>query len=82
MEPWQWVMLGALVLGAETIIDTEFYLVFVGISAIAVGLNSFAPFRLPLSRPEPSWFRAVSLRESWQANVWWLSRFASRVRAR
>ena len=48
MEWWQWIVLGAGILAAETLIDSEFYLIFVGISAIAVGLNHFAPYTLPV----------------------------------
>ena len=47
MEWWQWIVLGIAILGAEAIVDTEFYLVFVGLAAIAVGLQDFAPFTLP-----------------------------------
>ena len=48
MEWWQWVVLGAGILAAETLIDSEFYLIFIGLSAIAVGLNGLAPYSLPL----------------------------------
>ncbi len=48
MEWWQWVVLGAGILAAETMIDSEFYLIFIGVSAIAVGLHGFAPYSLPL----------------------------------
>ena len=40
---WQWFVLGALLLGAEIAIDAEFYLVFLGISAIVVGLIGLTP---------------------------------------
>lgn len=45
---WQWCVLGALLLGAEIAIDAEFYLVFLGISAIAVGLIGLTPIALPM----------------------------------
>jgi membrane protein implicated in regulation of membrane protease activity len=48
MEWWQWIVLGAGILAAETIIDSEFYLIFIGLSAITVGLSGFAPYSLPL----------------------------------
>ncbi len=61
MEWWQWIVLGAGILAAETIIDSEFYLIFIGIAGIAVGLydfigiaavdaglHGFAPYSLPL----------------------------------
>jgi hypothetical protein len=37
---WQWVVLGILLLGAEMLIDAQFYLVFLGVSAVAVGAVS------------------------------------------
>ena len=48
MEWWQWIALGVLILSAETFIDSEFYLVFIGLAAIAVGFNHFAPYELPI----------------------------------
>ena len=45
---WQWFVLGALLLGAEIAIDAEFYLVFLGISAIVVGLIGLTPTALPM----------------------------------
>jgi membrane protein implicated in regulation of membrane protease activity len=49
MEAWQWILLGTVILGAETIVDSEFYLVFIGLAAIAVGFQDVAPFDLPPS---------------------------------
>jgi membrane protein implicated in regulation of membrane protease activity len=41
MPWWGWITVGALLLVAEmTIVDLEFYLVFLGVSAFAVGLVS------------------------------------------
>ena len=48
MEWWQWIVLGAGILAAEMVIDSEFYLIFIGVSAIAVGLLGFAPYSLPM----------------------------------
>lgn len=48
MEWWQWIALGCFVLAAELIVDAEFYLVFLGVSAIAVGLNNLAPLHPPV----------------------------------
>lgn len=45
---WQWCVLGVLLLAAELAVDAEFYLVFVGISAIAVGLIGLTPIALPM----------------------------------
>jgi membrane protein implicated in regulation of membrane protease activity len=39
---WQWVMLGIVLLGAEMMVDAEFYLVFLGVSAVSVGLLGIA----------------------------------------
>jgi membrane protein implicated in regulation of membrane protease activity len=48
MEWWAWIAVGAILLGSElTFIDAQFYLVFVGASAIAVGLMQLAG--LPLA---------------------------------
>lgn len=48
MEWWQWIVLGAGILAAEMVIDSEFYLIFVGVSAIAVGLAGAMPYSLPM----------------------------------
>jgi inner membrane protein len=43
MEWWAWIAVGAILLGSElTFIDAQFYLVFVGSSAILVGLAELA----------------------------------------
>src|SRR5580658_1077177 len=48
MEWWAWIAVGAILLGSElTFIDAQFYLVFVGASAIVVGLVQLAG--LPLA---------------------------------
>lgn len=45
---WQWLVLGALLLGAELVlIDAEFFLVFIGVSAICVGLVGLTPLPIP-----------------------------------
>ena len=35
---WQWIVLGIVLLGAEMMVDADFFLVFLGISAVIVGL--------------------------------------------
>ena len=45
---WQWMVLGAFLLGAEIAVDAEFYLVFLGISAISIGLIEITPIELPI----------------------------------
>ncbi len=61
MTWWSWMILGAVLLGAELFaIDAQFYLVFLGISAAIVGLASL----LGLAMPEwAQWmvFAALSL---------------------
>ncbi len=61
MTWWSWMILGAVLLGAELFaIDAQFYLVFLGISAAIVGLAAL----LGLAMPEwAQWmtFAALSL---------------------
>lgn len=45
---WHWMILGAIILGAELFaIDAQFYLVFLGISAAVVGLAELFGLALP-----------------------------------
>jgi len=45
---WHWMILGAVILGAELFaIDAQFYLVFLGISAAVVGLAELFGLALP-----------------------------------
>jgi len=48
MPFWGWIVVGALLLGAETVVDAQFYLVFLGSAAVLTGglvmlLGPFAP---------------------------------------
>lgn len=48
MTWWSWMVLGAVLLGAELFaIDAQFYLVFLGLSAALVGLASLVGIALP-----------------------------------
>ena len=48
MEWWQWMVLGAVILGAELMfVDAQFYLVFIGLSAALVGLAEFFGMNMP-----------------------------------
>lgn len=48
MTWWAWMILGVLLFGAEIIaIDAQFYLVFIGLSAAAVGLLGLAGVVVP-----------------------------------
>jgi len=48
MTWWAWMVLGAVILGAELFaIDAQFYLVFFGISAALVGAASLAGIDMP-----------------------------------
>jgi membrane protein implicated in regulation of membrane protease activity len=45
---WGWMILGALLLGAELFaVDAQFYLVFLGVSAALVGLANLVGLELP-----------------------------------
>jgi len=37
MPWWGWIVVGAALLGAETLVDAQFYLVFFGVAAIVTG---------------------------------------------
>jgi membrane protein implicated in regulation of membrane protease activity len=48
MTWWSWMILGAVLLGAELFaVDAQFYLVFLGVSAAIVGLASLAGIVMP-----------------------------------
>ena len=48
MTWWAWMILGAVLLGAELIaVDAQFYLVFLGVSAAVVGLATLFGVTLP-----------------------------------
>jgi membrane protein implicated in regulation of membrane protease activity len=47
MQAWQWIVLGAFLLSAEMFVDAEFYLVFLGVSAVLVGLVGLTPIEVP-----------------------------------
>jgi membrane protein implicated in regulation of membrane protease activity len=48
MPWWGWIALGTILLGAEmALIDAEFYLVFIGISALLVGLADLLGLAVP-----------------------------------
>ncbi len=42
MPWWGWIVVGALLLGAELLVPADFYLVFFGVAALAVGLLGLA----------------------------------------
>ncbi len=47
MTWWAWMILGAVLLGAELAIDTQFFLIFLGVSAALVGLGVLAGIAMP-----------------------------------
>ncbi len=47
MPWWIWIILGAVLLGAEMIIAADFYLVFLGVSGLIVGLALLAGLSVP-----------------------------------
>ena len=49
MEWWAWIAVGAILLGSElAFVDAQFYLVFVGASALVVGLLEATGLGLPV----------------------------------
>jgi len=44
---WGWIVLGAVLLGAEVLLPMDFYLVFLGLAALAVGLLALAGLEGP-----------------------------------
>ncbi|MFK8029692.1 MAG: NfeD family protein [Gammaproteobacteria bacterium] len=49
MDWWHWIVLGSLLLAAEIFaIEAQFYLVFVGLSAVVVGVLGLTPIDLPV----------------------------------
>ena len=50
MDWWQWMVIGGLLLGAELVgIDAQFYLIFIGVSALLVGLAEVLGINMPLA---------------------------------
>jgi membrane protein implicated in regulation of membrane protease activity len=46
---WQWIIVGAILLGAELFgLDAQFYLVFIGLSAVLVGLGGLVGIDVPV----------------------------------
>ena len=49
MEWWAWIAVGAVLLGSElAFVDAQFYLVFVGASAFAVGMLQLTGLAMPV----------------------------------
>ncbi len=49
MPWWAWIILGAVLLGAEIIISADFYLVFFGLSGLLIGLLALIGLTLPVT---------------------------------
>jgi len=48
MQWWAWIAVGAILLGSElTFVDAQFYLVFIGASALVLGLLQLAGLGMP-----------------------------------
>jgi hypothetical protein len=47
MPWWGWIVIGMLLLGAELFVEAEFFLVFIGVSALVTGLVAVAAPGLP-----------------------------------
>lgn len=48
MPWWAWIVAGAALLAAEAVVTTDFWLFFVGVSALLVGLLGLAGAELPV----------------------------------
>ena len=49
MTWWQWTVIGGILLGAELFgLDAQFYLIFIGLSALMVGLAELLGLAMPL----------------------------------
>lgn len=49
MTWWQWTIIGGILLGAELLgLDAQFYLIFIGLSALLVGLAELMGISMPL----------------------------------
>lgn len=48
MPWWGWILVGATLLGSELFVTTEFYLVFMGLAALVLGLFMLAGFEQPV----------------------------------
>ncbi len=49
MTWWQWTVVGGILLGAELLgVDAQFYLIFIGLSALLVGLAELLGIAMPL----------------------------------
>lgn len=49
MTWWQWTIIGGILLGAELLgLDAQFYLMFIGLSALLVGLAELLGIAMPL----------------------------------
>jgi membrane protein implicated in regulation of membrane protease activity len=53
MPWWGWIVVGASLLVSELAVDAQFYLIFLGISAIAVGVTLLAGI------PAPEWLQWI-----------------------
>jgi len=47
MPWWGWIVVGAVLLGAELLVTTDFYLVFIGLAALLVGAVAWLDRGLP-----------------------------------
>jgi len=51
MPWWGWIVVGAALLGAETVVDAQFYLVFFGVAALVTGALT------AVGLAEPTWMQ-------------------------
>jgi membrane protein implicated in regulation of membrane protease activity len=50
MPWWGWIVVGVVLLGSETLVDSEFYLVFLGAAALVIGIFDMAGLGGPVWR--------------------------------
>lgn len=48
MPWWGWIVVGAALLGAETVVDAQFYLIFFGVAALVIGALTAAGITEPV----------------------------------
>lgn len=49
MQPWMWILLGMALMGIEMFaVDAAYYLIFIGVAALLVGILGFVGLTLPV----------------------------------
>jgi len=77
MPWWGWMILGALLLASEMLVPTDFWLVFAGLAALAVGLVAVLAPDLPAAA-QWALFAVFAIASTWLFRGAVRSRFPSR----